>query len=217
VANILVQIELEGGTPGDDSLALINEGRVIASRLGATLYAMLPCDTPPSYADDDVIAVLSRHGADKVILLTHQALGGDVQPEQKAAAIRMACDHFPPRLLILPAQEENQQIAEDLAEHLGGRHADLKRLGFSAEDRTPTPEEEIGLDDPTGDLPEGVRLVESCQAAMVLTLKPGAPPEHMGDEEAEVVVLHPQFPGDDPDHEDFTKTIEISEDKLETN
>ena len=211
MANILVKIELEGDTPNDDSLGLINEGRIIASRLGATLYALFPCDTPPSYGDDDVIAVLSRHGADKVILLTHQSLGAEASPEHNAAAIRMACDRFPPRLLILPAREENQKLAEDLATYLGGQHADLKRLGFSVDDRTPTPEEEIGLADPTGDLPEGIRLVESCHSPMVMTLTPEAPPEHLGDEEAEVVVLHPEFPGDDPDNEDFKDTLVIEE------
>jgi hypothetical protein len=194
VANILVQIELKGGKPDSDSLGLINEARVIASRLGATLYAMLPCDTPPSYGDNDVIAILSRHGADKVILLTHEDLGGEVTPEQKAVTIRLACERFPPRLLMLPSREENLELAAGLAIHLQGQYTAMERLGFSEADRTPTPEEEINRDDPTGELPEGVRLIQECAGPLVLTLLPDAPPIHMGgDEEAEVVVLHPEF------------------------
>ena len=193
MANILVQIELDGDKPDKPSLGLLNEGRVIASRLGATLYAMLPCDTTPSYGDNDIIAILSRHGADKVILLTHKSLGGEVTMEQKDVVIKLACERFPPRLLLLPARDENLELAASLAIHLEGQYTAMEHLGFTEADRTPTPLEEISSEDPTGDLPEGIRLIQECEGPLVLTLLPDAPPAHLGDEEAEVVVLHPDL------------------------
>ncbi len=69
MANILTYIELEENEASPRSLAALNRGRIIATELGATLYAVLPCAATPSYDDDDIIAVLSRHGADKVILI----------------------------------------------------------------------------------------------------------------------------------------------------
>ena len=68
MANILVYIELAGDRPAAASLETLGEARRIASFLGATLYAVLPCVSPPAWGEDDIIAVLSRHGADKVVL-----------------------------------------------------------------------------------------------------------------------------------------------------
>ena len=118
MANILVQIEISNQKPDQACLSLINEGRAIASRLGATLYAMLPCARPPTYGDDDIIAVLSHHGVDKVILLTHPDLGGVLTQEQKDIAIRLACSRFPPRLVLLEGSEENMVLAAALASAL---------------------------------------------------------------------------------------------------
>lgn len=193
MANILVQIELTDGQPDPRCLGLINEGRAIASKLGATLYATLPCDTPPSYGDNDIIAVLSRHGVDKVILLSHPDLGGDLSAAQREITLRMACDRFPPRLVLIPASDNNMVLAAGLAMHLEGQFTDMAALGFS---------EALGQDgdgDGNGEenaLPYGMRILDACEGPLVLTLDHDGDLLHLGDEEAEVVVLHPRMPGD---------------------
>ena len=74
MANILIYIELSDNKATPASLFALNRGRDLATELGATLYALLPCATTPTYDDEDIIAVLSRHGADKVILVHHPDL-----------------------------------------------------------------------------------------------------------------------------------------------
>jgi len=214
LANILVQIELADEEPTPASLSLINEGRTIASRLGATLYAMLPCDQPPTYGDNDIIAVLSRHGADKVILLTHPDLGGEVTAEQLHATLRLACKRFPPRLVLLPSTEENMQIAASLALYLQGQFTGMDSLGFTPEERTPYFKELTG-GEPGDDLPEGMRILVECEGALVMTLAPEDPPTAMGDEEAEVVVLHPRLPGDPVEPEEAETADDIRSDALD--
>ena len=89
MANILVYIELEDGDASPVSLSALNLGRKVASRLGAALYAILPCNVPPTYEENDVITVISQHGADKVILLTdlcEDATGVDGAAAEKQLA-----------------------------------------------------------------------------------------------------------------------------------
>src|SRR5215510_11048538 len=94
---------MDGDRPSVPSLEALGEGRRIASYLGATLGAVLPCATPPRYHEDDAIAVLSRHGADKVVLSPGPDLGLPTLHATHGHTLAAATDRMPPALLILAA------------------------------------------------------------------------------------------------------------------
>lgn len=183
MANILTYIELTDREATPASLYALNQGRRLASELGATLYALLPCAATPSYDDNDIIAVLSRHGADKVLLLTHQDLGGPAFFATHGEALISACHQFPPRLLLFPSTAAGQDLAPRIALSLGGQYAANAKLSSNAS--------------------EGYQIVRNifrrrfcsreslsdCSRALVLTLCQQGSPEVMGDDEAEVVVI----------------------------
>ena len=122
MANILVHIELEDGDATAASLATVNLGRRVASQLGAALYALLPCSAPPTtYDDEDIIAVLSRHGADKVALVTNPKLSFPMDVAQIARVLANACRRFPPRLVLLSRADHAPEVAKLLASALGAR------------------------------------------------------------------------------------------------
>jgi len=190
VANLLVYIELVGDRPAAASLEALGEGRRIASFLGATLYAVLPCVTPPDYGDDDVIAVLGRHGADKVVLIVGPELNGPPLHTPFGHALAAVCDQIPPSLVLIAATTGGRDIAPRLAARLGG--------AFLAE-----PSVEYG---PRGDLVLSRRVygatfrrrlaADDVERPVVATLTPGSYHAGTGEDEAEVVVvqaLHP-FP-----------------------
>ena len=130
MANILAYIELSGDQPTASSLHLLREGRRLASQLGATLYAFLPCASPPSYGDDDIIALLSRYGADKVILSAHAPLGLPPLHAAHGATLLEACQRFPAHLVLLPAGRTGLELGPRLAVELSARlgmHARISR------------------------------------------------------------------------------------------
>lgn len=186
MANILVYIELENGRASQASLGLLGGGRCIASELGAVLCAVLPCAEPPSYDENDIIAVLSRHGADKVILLAHPQIGGDGPIALRSEALVHACERFRPRLLLLSASEEGSELGPRLALKLQGQFCDMERLGV----------EGVSVEN---DLPGSrCRALDSllrCEESLIMTLRDGGTPRATGQDEAEVVVLRPPLAG----------------------
>lgn len=181
MASILIYIELEGGRATDDALMAVNEGRRVGSDLGATVYAMLPCADPPSYGDNDIISMLALHGADKVILLTHPGLAEDARAHLVGHALHTACLRFPPRLVLLPGSTRGQTIAPSLSMKLGGEFWSLDRL--------------------PGPRGKGHRWTAAAYQPLrrtteplVITLEESIPPRPMGDDEAEVIVLHVDLP-----------------------
>jgi len=106
VANVLVLIELVGDRPSEASLECLGEARRIASFLGATLSAVLPCASPPVYGDDDVFAVLGRHGADKVVLVAAAELAAPALWATHGSALSMVCEKVPPSLFLAAATAE---------------------------------------------------------------------------------------------------------------
>ena len=146
MANILVFIELEqadtapDGGDGEErivraraseaSLHALWVGRRVASQLGATLYAMLPCVAPPCYGEDDIIAVLSRHGADKVVLTTSPSLAPPALYATHAEATFAACDRFPPQLVLFP-QPAGRELGPRVAFKLRARYGELIRAARS--------------------------------------------------------------------------------------
>jgi electron transfer flavoprotein alpha subunit len=183
VANVLVTIELAGDRPSDASLECLGEGRRIASFLGATLYAVLPCTAPPSYDDDDLIAELGRHGADKVILVTGPDLGGPPMWAAFGPALVAACDRAPPALVLVPATAGGRDFAPRLAAHLGAAYV-------------PEPSVEYG---PRGELVLSRTVyggafrrrlhADDIERPVVVTLTPGSYAKATGTQDAEMIVL----------------------------
>lgn len=105
--------------PARASLEALGEARRIASFVGATLYAVLPCVTPPTYGEHDVIAELGRHGADKVVVVTGPTLGEPVLFASHGQAAAAACEEVPPALILLAATPGGRDLAPRLAARLG--------------------------------------------------------------------------------------------------
>ena len=183
MANILVYIHLEDGDASGASLATLNQGRRVANRLGAALYAMLPCKTPPSYDEDDIITVISRHGADKVILVTNPGLDLPPPPEVLGPVLATACKRFPPRLVLLPAVGDLQDLGDDLASAIKGSFVSVLS---SAEDDPAAADGDSLSDELLLDNPE----------PLVVMIHDVSAPEIMGDDDTEVVVF--QAPLDSP-------------------
>jgi electron transfer flavoprotein alpha subunit len=187
LANVLVHIELKENEASIASLAALNAGRAVATHLGATLYALLPCATPPSYGTDDIITVLSRHGADKVILVTHPSLSAPPLYATHGKAVLAACEQFRPRLLLFAASAGGQDLAPRVAAAIGAELAANVQLTCDA----------------AGPMLSGnvfrrrylLTVAPRLSAApLVATLTRGSPPRPLGDEEAEVIVIHGSMP-----------------------
>lgn len=184
MANILVYIELEGDRPAAASLETLGEGRRIASFLGATLYAVLPCIAPPDYGEDDIIAVLGRHGADKVVLTAAPELGGPPLHAPFGSALAAVFDQFPPTLFLVGATAGGRDLAPRLAARLGAAFV-------------PEPSVEYG---PRGELVLSRTVyggafrrrlaADDVERPVVATVTAGSYHPSSGDDEAEVVVVN---------------------------
>jgi electron transfer flavoprotein alpha subunit len=185
VANVFVYIELQENGATSASLSALNVGRAVASNLGATLYALLPCAAPPTYSTDDIITVLARHGADKVVLVTHPSLADPALYVTHGRAVLAACEQFRPRLLLFGASSAGQDLAPRLAAVLGTEYAPLARLELDgAEPRFVSDAFRRRF----------VRSFSPRTEALVVTLARSQPPRTVGDDEAEVVVMHGSLP-----------------------
>ncbi len=100
MANILVYIETMDERADPACLDVLSSMRRVASSLGATLYAVMPTVEPPVYGEDDIVATISRHGADKVILLSHPSLSAPASFDSHGAAVLAATNRLPPSLLV---------------------------------------------------------------------------------------------------------------------
>jgi electron transfer flavoprotein alpha subunit len=200
VANILTYIELDENEATPGSLRALNHGRDVATALGATLYAVLPCAATPSYDEEDIIAVLSRHGADKVILISHPQLVAPAFYATHGEALVAACRQFPPRLMLFAASAESQDLAPRLAMSVRGHYAPDARLELENgkffvsrrvfRRRYRVREPLFPLDHP-----------------LVLTLRCCAEPQVVGDDEAEVVVV--QAPIDAPPAVRLRRSVDV--------
>lgn len=180
---MLAIIELAGDRPAESSLECLGEGRRIATFLGATLHAVLPCTLPPRYDDDDVIAELGRHGADKVVVITGADLGGPMVWASAGGALNLACDRVPPTLILAAATPGGRDIAPRLAARLGAAFV-------------PEPSIEYG---PRGELVLSRTIyggafrrrlhADDMERPVVATITPGSYPKASGSGEAEMIVL----------------------------
>ncbi len=189
MANILVYIELVDNEASWASLLALRQARYLSTSVGATIYAVLPCATPPLYGENDIIAVLSRQGADKVILMTH----GDLSPPMAFAshgeALLTAATQFPPALLLLPEGPAAVEIAPRVAARLGGLFVSHPKLsvqeGSTLRIDQPVFEDTHVLRYNTADLEHSVVAVVSPDPQQFSRAQ--------GVEEAEVVVISPGF------------------------
>jgi len=183
LANILVHIELRDRAVTPASLSVLNMARRIASELGATVHALLPCVEPPSYDSDDTIATLSRHGADKVALITGPSL---VEPALYAThgdAIAAACAQIKPRMVAFAASPQSDELAPRLATQLGANYFPNVRI-------EPAEGEYLLVCEA---FRRQFRVKNPLRAAgrvVVATAIPTAPPRVLGEDDAEVVVIH---------------------------
>ena len=119
MACVLVHIEVDGAEPSDHALAVLGEGRRIASSLGAALYAAVVLapgsETPPSA----LVTTLGQGGADRIVCVTaalpQPALWATVGP-----ALATVCEHVRPSLVLLAASAGGRDVAPRLAARLGG-------------------------------------------------------------------------------------------------
>jgi len=183
VANILVYIELNGDRPTASSLEALGEGRRMATFLGASLCAVLSCDVPPQYADDDAIAVLSRHGADKVVLSPGPPLGLPTLHASHGHSLAAAMDRVPPALLILAATPGGRDLAPRAAARLGAAFVPEPSVEYG-------PHGELVLTRSVYGRTYRRRLAaDDCERPIVMTLTPGSYAPARGCDEAEVLIL----------------------------
>lgn len=190
MASALVYIELEEGAPTGASLACLNVGREVATRYGASLYAVVLCAQPPGYGDDDVVAVLSRHGADKVVLVTNERLAAPALHATHGPALQAACEQFPPQLVLLPNSAGGRDIGPRLALELAGFF-----IGSVSLDTDPPGDDLMLRRTLFRRRLEGRLALPAAERPLVLCLDThDRPPAEVGDDEAEVVVLQAPTP-----------------------
>jgi electron transfer flavoprotein alpha subunit len=189
LANILVYIELVDDEASWASLLALRQARYLASSVGATIYAVLPCATPPLYGENDIIAILSRQGADKVILMTHKALSPPLLFQSHGEALLTAANQFPPALLLVPSGPAAVEIAARVAARLGGLFVRHPRISVQ-ESST------LRIDQPLFE-DTHVRRFDTAElehsVVAVVSPDPQQFSRALGSEEAEVVVISPGF------------------------
>jgi len=185
MANVLVVIELTDGKALPVCLETLGQARRLSTELGATLYAVVPMAHAPSYGEDDLIAQLAQHGADKVVLVTDEALGGASDPMRwgtHGPAVAMVSDMLPPSLLLLGATPGGREMGPRAAARLGA--------AYLAEAWVELLDKQLHLQEGAG--ADGRALVTDggdLEFPVVATVPPGRYHEAHGDDEAEVEVV----------------------------
>jgi electron transfer flavoprotein alpha subunit len=184
VANLLVVIEVESGHARPVSLETLGQARRLGTMLGATVYTVVPLQSAPAFGDDDLIAVLSRHGADKVMLVTAEALGQTGESMRwgsHGAAIVAASEMLPPSLLLFGATAGAREVAPRAAARLSAAYVPDAWLEVGA----------AGLLVGCGSGEEARALDGDLDFPVVATVPLGRYTPARGDEEAEVEMVTP--------------------------
>jgi hypothetical protein len=182
MANVLCVIELREHKVLPVCLEVLGQARRVSTALGATLYAVVPMARAPQYGEDDLIAQLARHGADKVVLVTDEALAGVADGLRWGAhghAIGLASDLLPPSLLLFGATPGAREVAPRAAARMGAAY--LADAWIEAR--------EEGLAVFEGEGAQALALDGDLEFPVVATLPPGRYRLASGDDEAEVEVL----------------------------
>jgi len=183
VANILVYIEFSGQLALPASLEALATCRPLATRLGASLYAILPCNEPPLYGEDDLIAKVSRHGADKVVLLTHPTLEPPATFDRQSTSLVNACRRLLPSLLFFADTTTGRDLAQGCAAALGAIH--LVHPSFHVQNSRWMARQRAT----DGSCSTQVEIKEVGRPLVVLQGPPVETKDRQSNDEAEVVVL----------------------------
>ena len=187
MASILAVIELVHGRPHPGSLEVLGQGRRIGTRLGATVYAVLPCEAMPGAGDDDLLAVLSRHGADKVLLGLSPLHAQAPRWGTHGGMVMAACGLMQPSLLLFADTDGGREVAVRCAARLGA--ALLCDAWLEIEGEALAMWQGSGAD--------GCRLDAELDFTVVAIVPPGRYAVAHGDEEAEAEVLELGPPASD--------------------
>jgi electron transfer flavoprotein alpha subunit len=182
MANVLCVIELHEGKALPVCLEALGQARRLSTRLGATLYAVVPMARAPSYGEDDLIAQLARHGADKVVLVTDEALGGvsdSLRWGTHGPSISMSSDLLPPSIMLFGATPGGREVAPRAAARMGA--------AFLADAWLEVHEDRLQAWEGAGAAAHGFE--GEIEFPIVATVPPGRYATARGDEEAEVEVL----------------------------
>ena len=185
MSSLLVVIELAGERVHPASLEALGQARRLATTLGATVYAAAPCEKAPGYGEEDLIAVLSRHGADKVLLAAAPRHAGGLRWGAHGGAIVAACQLVHPLLVMLAETPGARDVAGRLASRLGAACL-MDAFVEVGEGDTLFLGERVGA---------SMRLLDAeLDFPVVTVLAPGRYEGAAGDEEAEVEMLDPPAP-----------------------
>lgn len=180
MANVLVVIELSGNRPLPVCLEALGQARRVSTHLGATLYAVVPMVQPPKYGEDELIAILSRSGADKVVLVTDEHAGGTpFRWGTHGGAIAQVSDMLPPSLLLFGHTPGGREVAPRAAARMGA--------AFLCEAWLEVREDHLQLWQGDGDA--AVALDGELEFPVVATVPTGRYKRGAGDDEAEVEVM----------------------------
>ena len=199
MANVLCVIELLGGRALPVSLEVLGQGRRVATELGATLYAVVALPKAPSWSEDDLVAQLAAHGADKVLIATDEALadGEELRWGTHGAPLAAVCDLLSPSLLLFGLTPAAREVAARAAARMGA--AFLSRAWIDVHDG------QLRLGE--GDGPESRALDGDLEFAVVATVPAGRYGYAGGDDEAEVEVVATTS-GRAPDFEELGAEVE---------
>lgn len=182
MANLLCVIELLGGRALPVSLEVLGQGRRLATHLGATLYAVVALPKTPSWSNDDLVAQLAAHGADKVVLATDEALadGEELRWGTHGGTLSAVCDQLSPSLLLFGLTPAAREVAARAAARMGAAYLARAWIELDAEGQLRLGE---------GDGAEARALDGDLEFAVVATVPAGRYAIAAGDDEAEVEVL----------------------------
>jgi electron transfer flavoprotein alpha subunit len=182
VANIVVVIEVEDGQARPVCLEALGQARRVGSTLGATVYALALVREAPRFGDQDLIAVLGRHGADKVVLVTDENLptsSDRIRWGTHGAALAAVSELLPPSLLLFGASAGGRELAARAAARLGA--------AFLHEAWIEVREDRLALWQGEGDAARS--LEADLEFPVVATVPPGRYRTALGSDEAEVELI----------------------------
>jgi Electron transfer flavoprotein domain len=99
LANILVYIESSHGIIIPSSLKALEEGRSLASRLGATLYAILSIKEVTD-SNQDFFYQISAYGADKLIVASSPIINGPPRITTDGMVLSEITKKYPPSIFL---------------------------------------------------------------------------------------------------------------------
>ncbi|MDA3863348.1 MAG: hypothetical protein PF689_05710 [Deltaproteobacteria bacterium] len=116
MANILVYIETENNTISPSSLKALTIGRTISSKMGATLYAVIPLQHI-SDSNRNFLQQIAAYNADKIVTLISSFLKGPPRLSTVGKMVHETAIKFPPAIFLLG----NTPFSYELGPWLSGK------------------------------------------------------------------------------------------------